>query len=40
VEIRRRTNGEKNVFEIGKEYIVFHGNMEDLFSFFGLFLIF
>jgi hypothetical protein len=31
MEIRRRTNGEKNVFETGKEYIVFHENMKDIY---------
>jgi NADH:ubiquinone oxidoreductase subunit B-like Fe-S oxidoreductase len=30
VEIMR-TNGTKNVLKIGKEYIVFHENMEDFY---------
>jgi hypothetical protein len=33
LEVRRRTNGEKNVFKIGKGYIVFHGNMEGIIIF-------
>jgi hypothetical protein len=40
LEIKRRTNGEKNVFEIRKEYILFHENMEVSFFFFGLVLAF
>jgi hypothetical protein len=31
LEIKRRTIGEKNVFEIGKEYILLHEYMEDFF---------